>query len=49
MLPANDADEMSALMPDLTRIDLAGVGHLIHTTATELAVRHVLNFLESLP
>jgi pimeloyl-ACP methyl ester carboxylesterase len=49
MLPAGEADEMCTLMPDPTRIDLAGVGHLIHTTATELTVRHVLNFLESLP
>jgi hypothetical protein len=36
-------------MPDLTTIDFACVGHLIHWMATELAARHVLNFLESLP
>jgi len=49
MLPATDADEMGNLISDLTRIDLAGAGHLIHGTATELAVRYVLSFLESLP
>jgi pimeloyl-ACP methyl ester carboxylesterase len=49
MLPAREADEMCTLMPNPTRIDLPGVGHLIHGTATELTVRYVLNFLESLP
>jgi pimeloyl-ACP methyl ester carboxylesterase len=49
MLPAGDADEMCTVMPDAMRIDLVGIGHLIHGTATELTVRHVLNFLESLP
>jgi pimeloyl-ACP methyl ester carboxylesterase len=49
MLPRDDADRMYLDMPDLTTIDFAGVGHLIHWMATELAARHVLNFLESLP
>lgn len=49
MLPQADADRMLVDAPDLTAIDLPGVGHLIHATATELTVRHVLNFLESLP
>jgi pimeloyl-ACP methyl ester carboxylesterase len=48
MLPADDAERMFLDMADLTRIDLPGVGHLIHATAMELTVRHVLNFLESL-
>ncbi len=48
MLPLADADQMSADVPDLTRIDFNGVGHLIHATATESTIRHVLNFLESL-
>lgn len=48
MLPAADVDTMIALIPDLTRVDVAGVGHLIHGTAPELTARHVLNFLESL-
>jgi hypothetical protein len=35
-------------MPDLTAIDFPGVGHLVHGLATELTLRCVLNFLESL-
>lgn len=49
MLPQDDADHMRADAPDLTAIDFPGTGHLIHTTGTGLTVRHVLNFLESLP
>lgn len=49
MLPTIDADAMQSLAPELTRIDLPGVGHLIHTLATDLATRHILNFLGSLP
>jgi pimeloyl-ACP methyl ester carboxylesterase len=49
MLPILHAMEMCALMTDSTLIHFDGVGHLIHATATELTVRHVLNFLESLP
>jgi pimeloyl-ACP methyl ester carboxylesterase len=49
MLPADDAERMFLDMADLTTIDVSGVGHLIHAMATELTVRHVLNFLESLP
>lgn len=49
MFPTDDADRMLVDVPDLTAIDLPGVGHLIHATAPELTVRHVLNFLESLP
>ena len=48
MLPQDDADRMFLDVPDLTAIDFSGVGHLIHATATELATRHVLNFLESI-
>jgi|SRR5262245_2984674 len=47
MLPVDDADRMYLDMPDMTRIDLAGIGHLIHGTATELTARSVLSFLES--
>jgi pimeloyl-ACP methyl ester carboxylesterase len=49
MLPVEDAARMVIDNPSLTRIDLPGVGHLLHGAATELTVRHVLNFLESLP
>lgn len=48
-LPQEDADRMLLEAPDLTAIDLPGVGHLIHGTATELTVRYALNFLESFP
>jgi len=48
MLPQEDAEKMFLDIAEITQIDLQGIGHLIHGTATELAVRHVLNFLESL-
>lgn len=48
MLPRADADLMELEMPDLTAIDVPGVGHLVHGLAPELTVRYVLNFLESL-
>ena len=48
MLPQPDADLMFLEMPDLTAIDVPGVGHLVHGLAPELTVRYVLNFLESL-
>lgn len=48
MLPQDAAEMMALDIAELTRIDLQGVGHLVHGTATELAIRHVLNFLESL-
>lgn len=48
MLPANDANRMAATIADCTRVDVPGVGHLIHWLATEACVRLVLGFLESL-
>lgn len=48
MLPKPDADRMAAAIPDCTRIDVAGVGHLVHLMATEACVRFVLGFVESL-
>ncbi|MCE9563485.1 MAG: alpha/beta hydrolase [Planctomycetes bacterium] len=48
MLPAADAARMSALIADCTRVDVPGVGHLIHWLATEACVRLMLGFLESL-
>ncbi len=47
MLPAACADRMAKTIPDCTRVDVPGVGHLIHWLATEACVRHVLGFLES--
>ena len=48
MLPAADADRMSTTIADCTRVDVPGVGHLIHWLATETCVRLMLGFLESL-
>ena len=48
MLPAPDADRMALAIPDCTRVDVAGVGHLIHWLATETWVRLTLGFVESL-
>jgi len=48
MLPIADADRMAATMADCTRVDVPGVGHLIHWLAAEECARLLLGFLESL-
>ncbi|MFO0930300.1 MAG: alpha/beta hydrolase [Gemmataceae bacterium] len=48
MLARADADAVVAHMADGAVVDVPGVGHLIHATATETTVRLVLAFLESL-
>ncbi|MBA4188863.1 MAG: hypothetical protein C0467_12770 [Planctomycetaceae bacterium] len=48
MLPTPDANRMAATITDCTRVDVPGVGHLIHWLATEACVRLTLGFLESL-
>jgi pimeloyl-ACP methyl ester carboxylesterase len=48
MLPANAASQLAARIPDCTRIDLPGIGHLLHWLATEAVIRHTIGFLESL-
>lgn len=48
MLPAADADRLAAAVADCTRVDVPGVGHLIHWLATETCVRFAVGFLESL-
>jgi pimeloyl-ACP methyl ester carboxylesterase len=48
MLPSSDADQIAGWLADCTRVDLPGVGHLIHGTAVETTVRLVTAFLESL-
>lgn len=48
MLPTEDANTMMQRLADGTRIDCTGVGHLLHTQATDMVLRHLLNFLESL-
>jgi pimeloyl-ACP methyl ester carboxylesterase len=47
MLPGACADRLAKTIPDCTRVDVPGVGHLIHWLATEACVRHTLAFLES--
>ena len=47
-LPSSDADRMANAIPDCTRIDVSGVGHLIHWLAPVETARHVVGFLESL-
>ena len=48
MLPDTDADAMRSRMEECIKIDFKGVGHLIHWTAPELTLHHVLAFLDSL-
>jgi len=48
MFPAADANRMAAAVADLCRVDVPGVGHMIHWLATEACVRLTLGFLESL-
>src|SRR5262249_44398229 len=48
MLPAACADRMAKTIPDCTRVDVPGVGHLVHWLATDQCVRLMLGFLESL-
>lgn len=47
-LPAADADRMTNALADCTRVDVTGVGHLIHWLAPVETARHVVGFLESL-
>lgn len=47
MLPAACADRMAKTIRDCSRVDVPGVGHLIHWLATERCVQLVLGFLES--
>ena len=48
MLPATEANRLTAHLDDCMRIDLPGVGHLLHWLATETVVRLTVGFLESL-
>ena len=48
MLAGDDAQAMVRHLEDCTRIDLPGVGHLLHWLATEEIVRLTVGFLESL-
>jgi pimeloyl-ACP methyl ester carboxylesterase len=48
MLPQAEADLLFGPVSDLTRLDLAGVGHQIHGTATESMARAIWAFLATL-
>lgn len=48
MLPAADAAALTECIPDCTRVDFPGVGHLIHWMQTERTLRHLHSFLEAL-
>lgn len=47
-LPPEDAGPLAAALPDCTRIDLPGVGHLIHWQDTPATLRLLHSFLNSL-
>jgi pimeloyl-ACP methyl ester carboxylesterase len=48
MLPPADADPLAAALSDCTRIDLPGVGHLVHWQDPAATLRVLLPFLGSL-
>jgi pimeloyl-ACP methyl ester carboxylesterase len=48
MLPAPDADRRTAALPDVARVDLPGVGHLIHWQDPAACTRLLHSFLASL-
>ncbi|MCA9033741.1 MAG: alpha/beta hydrolase [Planctomycetaceae bacterium] len=48
MLTEADAAMLKQLSPDLTRVRLSGVGHVIHVAATQALINHVTAFLESI-
>ena len=47
-LPPEDATPLAAALPDCTRVDLPGVGHLIHWQDTPATLRLLHSFLNSL-
>jgi pimeloyl-ACP methyl ester carboxylesterase len=48
MLTDEDADLLERMIADITRVRVSGIGHQIHTTAPDAALRIALGFLESL-
>lgn len=48
MLPPADANPLAAALPDCSRVDLPGVGHLIHWQDTPATLRLLHSFLNSL-
>ena len=48
MLPSEDANPLAAALPDCSRVDLPGVGHLVHWQDTSATLRLLHGFLGSL-
>jgi pimeloyl-ACP methyl ester carboxylesterase len=48
MLPPDDSKPLAAALPDCTRVDLPGVGHLLHWQDTQTTLRLLHAFLGSL-
>ena len=48
MLPPEDANPLAAALPDCSRVDLPGVGHLVHWQDTSATLRLLHGFLGSL-
>lgn len=48
MLPPADAGPLAAALPDVTRVDLPGIGHLPHTQEPATTLRLLHAFLDSL-
>jgi pimeloyl-ACP methyl ester carboxylesterase len=48
MLPPDDSKPLAAALPDCTRVDLPGVGHLVHWQDTPTTLRLLHGFLGSL-
>lgn len=48
MLPSADANALAAALPDCSRVDLPGVGHLVHWQDTPATLRLLHGFLGSL-
>lgn len=48
MLPAPESDALAAALPDCSRVNLTGIGHLIHWQDAAVALRLLHTFLASL-
>jgi pimeloyl-ACP methyl ester carboxylesterase len=48
MLPPSDAGPLAAALPDGTRVDLPGVGHLVHWQDAAGTLRALQAFLAAL-
>ena len=48
LLPSEDATDLASALPDCSRVDFPGRGHLLHGEQPEAVLKVVLPFLESL-